>query len=287
MAEAVGRPERPGAGALHPWLRADNIVVEFGRGRERVRAVDGVCLELQRGECVGLVGESGSGKSSLGKALLGLVPLSGGRVEFEGRAVSGLSGREWKRWRRKAQMVFQDPFGSLNPRLSVGGAVEEVLLVHGMRDPRSRRRRATELFEAVGLDASYLERYPHEFSGGQRQRIGMARALAVGPSLLVADEPVSALDVSVQVQILNLIADLRDRFSLTILFIAHDLAVVRYLCSSVYVMREGRIVESGGVNAVYESPGHPYTQSLLAAVPDIDRGLERRERNEVQPHPST
>jgi oligopeptide/dipeptide ABC transporter ATP-binding protein len=231
---------------------------------------------IEPGESVGLVGESGCGKSTLGRAILRLEKITSGHVLFDATDISTLRGAGLKAFRRQAQMVFQDPFGSLNPRLSIGRAIEEVLLVHGEKSRSARRDRTAELLKSVGLDPEYARRYPHEFSGGQRQRIGIARSLAVNPKLLVADEPVSALDVSVQVQILNLFKDLQQSMSLTYLFVAHDLAVVRYVCSRLLVMYLGRIVESSPAAELYERPGHPYTEALLGAVPDVDRGLRDR-----------
>jgi oligopeptide/dipeptide ABC transporter ATP-binding protein len=204
-----------------------------------------------------------------------LTPLKEGTVEFGGSDVSGLTGRASKAFRSEAQMVFQDPFESLNPRMPVGKAIEEVLQAHGRAARPERRRQAAQLFKDVGLDPAYLGRYPHEFSGGQRQRIGIARALAVDPRLVIADEPVSALDVSVQVQILNLLKDLQAERGLSYLFVAHDLAVVRYMCARLYVMYLGRVVETGPSQEVYAAPGHPYTEALLSAVPDVERGLRR------------
>jgi oligopeptide/dipeptide ABC transporter ATP-binding protein len=261
-----------------PLLELRDVQVQFGAGRDVVRAVDGVSLAVRPAESVGLVGESGCGKTTLGRAALGLVDIAAGEVRFEGADIRTLSGEGWRRFRQGAQMIFQDPFGSLNPRITVGGAISEVLGIHGLRDKSARRVRSAELFQAVGLDPDYLDRYPHEFSGGQRQRIGIARALAVNPRLVVADEPVSALDVSVQVQILNLLKDVQERFGLAYLFVAHDLAVVRYLCRRVLVMYLGRVVESGESEAMYRQPAHPYTEALLAAVPDVDKALRRGRR---------
>jgi len=252
-------------------LEIENLQVHYGRNRELVRAVDDVSLEIAEGEILGLVGESGCGKSTLGRAVLGLEPVAGGRIRFDGSAVDGLRGKALKRFRREAQMVFQDPYGSLNPRMTVGRAIEEVLLVHGLCGNRTdRRRRTAELLEDVGLSPGMADRYPHEFSGGQRQRIGIARALATGPRLLLADEPVSALDVSVQAGILKLILDLRRRHNLAYLFVSHDLAVVRNVSDRIAVMFQGKIVEEGSAAQICDAPGHAYTQRLLAAVPDLD-----------------
>jgi oligopeptide transport system ATP-binding protein len=259
-----------------PVTECRDARVVFGRGASRVCALDGVSLAVNAGEVVGLVGESGSGKSTLARVLLGLEPLTGGAAWFAGCPVA-----EWLRtrpaeFRRRAQMVFQDPYGSLNPRQPVGAALAEVLQVHRIGSAAERPARVSGLLQLVGLDPAHATRYPHEFSGGQRQRIGIARALAVEPTLLVADEPVSALDVSVQVQILNLLKDLQRQRGLTLLFIAHDLAAVRYLCDRLYVLQGGRVVESGRSAEVYARPAHAYTRSLLAAVPDVERGLAAR-----------
>ena len=254
-----------------------DLRVYFGGRKNPLRAVDGVSLSVCHGETLGLVGESGCGKSTLGRAILRLEEPCSGTIRFCGKDVASLGGAGLQDFRRKAQMVFQDPFGSLNPRITVGGAIEEVLRVHMRKmNAQARRVRATGLFEAVGLDPAYLDRYPHEFSGGQRQRIGIARALAVEPQLLIADEPVSALDVSVQVQILNLLKDLKTQMNLSYIFVAHDLAVVRYVSDRVMVMYLGRIVESAPAGVLYGAPAHPYTEALLAAVPDVERGLRAR-----------
>ncbi|MCX6995711.1 MAG: ABC transporter ATP-binding protein [Kiritimatiellaeota bacterium] len=231
---------------------------------------------LEAGETLGLVGESGCGKSTLGRALLRLEPIHGGRVVFAGMDLAALRGRALKTFRGQAQMIFQDPQGALNPRLAVGGMLGEAHAVHRRCRRAEQAGRVAELLRAVGLDPAYARRYPHEFSGGQRQRLGLARALAVQPRLIIADEPVSALDVSVQVQILNLLQDLQRDLNLALLFIAHDLAAVRYLCHRVLVMYLGRIVESGPAVAIYAQPRHPYTAALLAAVPDVEKGLQAR-----------
>ena len=262
-----------------PLLEVDSLKVHFHgrRAGETVRAVDGVSLAVRNGESVGLVGESGCGKTTVANTLVGLVRPTEGTVRFDGQIVGDLTGSDLRAFRRHVQMVFQDPFGSLNPRLTVGSAIAEAVHVHGRAGNRSQQRaRVAELLRTVGLEPEYALRYPHEFSGGQRQRIGIARALAVEPSLLIADEPVSALDVSVQVQILNLIADLRQSSGIACLLIAHDLTVVRYMCDRVLVMYLGRIVEQGPTEEVFAQPSHPYTEALLSAVPDVEKGLLAR-----------
>lgn len=251
-------------------LKVENVGVRYGE----MDAVRNVSLSLAAGETLGLVGESGCGKSSLGRAILALEPIASGRVGFDGNSVHTLTGKALKKFRRQAQMVFQDPLGSLNPRLSVGGAIEEVLSVHGLGKTRAaRRERVAELFEDVGLNPDWCRRYPHEFSGGQRQRIGIARALALEPKLLVADEPVSALDVSVQADIVQLLKKLQRGHGLAYLFIGHDLAVVRDMSDRIAVMFSGEIVETGTADQVCDDPQHAYTQKLLSAVPDIDTAL--------------
>jgi oligopeptide/dipeptide ABC transporter ATP-binding protein len=245
----------------------------LGRPEAWLTAVDRVDLELARGETLGLVGESGSGKTTLGRCILHLLPPDAGTVTFDGIDLGSLSGRRLRAMRREMQIIFQDPFGSLNPRMRVGAIVAEPLIIHGLCRRPDRPRRVAELLAMVGLDADCAERYPHEFSGGQRQRIGIARALAVSPRLVIADEPVSSLDVSVQAQVLNLLVDLQERLGLTYLFIAHDLAVVRHISDRVAVMYRGRLVEVGPAAEVYARPLHPYTRALLESVPvgDPDR----------------
>jgi len=259
-------------------LRADDVSVRFagpaegalGLRRRWLKAVDGVSLMIGPGETLGLVGESGSGKSTLGRALLGLEPLAGGRVLFEGLDISTRGGAATRRLRRETAMVFQDPYGALNPRIAVGEAVAEALRVHRAAAPGILAARVAALFETVGLDPSLIDRRPHALSGGQCQRVGIARALAVGPRLLVADECVAALDVSIQAQIVNLFMDLQAQMSLALIFIAHDLALVRRLCARVAVMYLGRIVEEGPTAQVFAAPRHPYTRALIAAIPQID-----------------
>ncbi len=251
-------------------LTVEKLNVIYGDGKESVHAVKDVSFHIKPGEIFGLVGESGCGKSSLGKAIVRLTDPTSGTIDFKGVDVASLKGRELKTYRQEAQMVFQDPYGSLNPRMKVGNAIVDVLQVHGIgANTAVRRARVAELFEAVGLDPEWAWRYPHEFSGGQRQRVCIARALALDPDLMVADEPVSALDVSVQAEILELLEELRVSRGLAFLFVSHDLAVVRNVCDRVAVMYNGEIVEMGAVADVIDHPQHEYTRTLLAAVPSF------------------
>jgi oligopeptide transport system ATP-binding protein len=243
----------------------------FGRARRWVHAVEDVSFHVDAGEAVGLVGESGCGKTTLGRAILRLTPSGSGSVRLEGVEISGMAETAFRPFRRRIQMVFQDPSGTLDPRMTVGESVGEALDVHGLAGDRNERRsRIGELLASVGLEPEHGERYPHEFSGGQRQRIGIARALAVEPRLLICDEPVSALDVSVQAQVINLLQDLGKSRGLAYLFISHDLSVVAHLCRRVLVMYLGRIVESGPATAVMRHPAHPYTRALVSAVPVVN-----------------
>jgi oligopeptide/dipeptide ABC transporter ATP-binding protein len=246
-----------------------------------VHAVDGVSFDVRRGETLGLVGESGCGKSTTGLALLRLLEITSGQIVFAGRDLATLDAETLRRSRRHMQMVFQDPYSSLNPRLTVGSIVGEPLNVHRIGSTHERRERVAELMRLVGLDPSFINRYPHEFSGGQRQRIGLARALATNPSFIVADEPISALDVSIQAQVVNLMADLRAQLGLTYLMVSHDLSMVRYLSDRVAVMYLGRIVEIGRRDDVFDRPRHPYTQALLSAIPTPDPKRERQRRRIV------
>ena len=243
-----------------------------------VRAVDDVSFEIRQGETMGLVGESGSGKSTTGYCVLQLLKPTSGSVRFDGEELTTMPRNELRRMRREMQIVFQDPYSSLNPRMTIGDIVGEPLLVHKIGDRKRRRRTVEELLEVVGFNPDFVNRYPHEFSGGQRQRIGVARALALNPRLIVCDEPVSALDVSIQAQILNLLKDLQKAFGLTYLFVAHDLAVVREMSDTIAVMNRGKIVEAGSADQVYTNPRDDYTKALLAAVPvpDPRRMRERK-----------
>jgi peptide/nickel transport system ATP-binding protein/oligopeptide transport system ATP-binding protein len=262
-------------------LEVRNLVKEFTRkhGPFRaptvLRAVDGVTFSIEAGETFGLVGESGSGKTTTGRCILRLIEPTSGDVEFKGESVLAFDRQRMRQARREMQIVFQDPYSSLNPRMRAGAIVEEPLVIHGVGSRTERQDRVADLFRLVGLDPDHRPRYPHQFSGGQRQRIGLARALALNPSLVIADEPVSALDVSVQAQVVNLLMDLQQQLSLTYLFIAHDLRLVRHICKRVAVMYRGRIVEIGRTEALFEAPAHPYTKALLSAIPVPDPRAKR------------
>ncbi|MFO1541211.1 MAG: ABC transporter ATP-binding protein [Chloroflexota bacterium] len=283
-----GTPGATPAGGA-PLLAVEDLRVVFRRGRslgDRVAgrpgpsftAVGGVSLTIARGETLALVGESGSGKTTTGRAILRLVRAEGGRIVFDGTDVGAATGSALRRLRERIQIVFQDPYSSLNPRMTVGQTIGEVLAVHGVTEPgAARTARVEQLLRDVGLGPEHAGRYPHELSGGQRQRVGIARALAVGPELIVLDEPVSALDVSVQAQIVNLLDDLKEEHGLAYLFIAHDLAVVHHIADRVAVMYLGRIVEEGPVDAIFDAPRHPYTKALLASIPGatVDNGAAR------------
>ncbi|MGQ4351044.1 ABC transporter ATP-binding protein [Streptomyces sp. SAS_275] len=265
-------------------LKATDVVKNFpvrggvtGHRGPVVHAVDGVSLEVHQGETLGVVGESGCGKSTLGRCLVRLGDVTAGRIEFEGQDITTMSRRRLRPVRPGLQMVFQDPYTSLNPRRTVGDIVAEPLLVHRRGTRAEIRSKVADVLDKVGLTAEHAQRYPHEFSGGMRQRVGIARALALEPRLIVADEPVSALDVSIQAQVLNLFADLQEELGLTYVFVAHDLGVVRHVSDRIAVMYLGRIVELGPAEEVYTSPAHPYTHALLSAVPQIDDGTPQAE----------
>ena len=259
-------------------LTVKNVVKRFPTGRGMVHAVSDVSFDIAPGETVGLVGESGCGKSTLGKILVRLIEPDSGSIKLDGTDITALSRKELRPFRRKIQMIFQDPFASLNPRSTAGWIMEEPLMVHGVGTKAERRERVLWLAERVGLRSDSLGRYPHEFSGGQRQRIGIARALALNPKLIICDEPVSALDVSVQAQVLNLLSEIQDEFSLSFLFISHDLSVIEHISDRVLVMYLGRIVEVGGTDALWQRPLHPYTQALIASLPAPDPDAVDRPR---------
>ncbi|WES88412.1 ABC transporter ATP-binding protein [Dickeya fangzhongdai] len=262
--ERLQKTYRPAAG----WLHA---------GETPHKAVDDLSFDIWPGETLGLVGESGSGKSTTGRLVLQLERPDSGEILFDGQRLNGLSPRQLKPYRRDMQVIFQDPYSALNPRMTVGDVVAEPLVVHRLETgAQERRERVAELFRQVGLSPDFMRRYPHEFSGGQRQRVCIARAIALHPRFIVADEPITALDVSIQAQIVNLFQDLQEQLGLTYLFIAHDLAMVRYLCHRVAVMLRGRIVEMGPTEALFSHPRHPYTQALLSAIPVPDPRIERQ-----------
>ena len=266
---------------MTPLVEVKNLVKHFERGggffraKTVVKAVDDVSFVVNEGETFALVGESGSGKSTTGRCMLRLVEPTSGEVLFRGQNVLGYSSAQMRAARRDMQMVFQDPFSSLNPRMRAFTIVEEPLVIHSIGSKPERRERVADLFKLVGLDPAHLDRYPHEFSGGQRQRIGLARALALNPSFIIADEPVSALDVSIQAQVINLLMDLQEQLKLTYLFIAHDLRLVRHISTRVAVMYLGRIVEMGDTPAIFANAQHPYTKALLSAVPATDPDAPR------------
>ncbi|MSO75758.1 MAG: dipeptide ABC transporter ATP-binding protein [Alphaproteobacteria bacterium] len=267
-----------------PLLRVKDLVRYFSikggifsREVDRVHAVDGVSFEIAAGETLGLVGESGCGKSTTGRCILRLIEPTAGEIWFAGRNVTALGGEALRALARDMQIIFQDPYASLNPRMTVGAIIGEALIIHKLaKTPREFEERIVSLLETVGLSADHMRRYPHEFSGGQRQRIGIARALAVSPKLIVCDEPVSALDVSIQAQVINLLEDLQEQFNLTYLFIAHDLSVVEHISNRVAVMYLGRIVEIASAHDLYTRPLHPYTEALLSAVPIPDPEVKRQ-----------
>jgi ABC-type oligopeptide transport system ATPase subunit len=270
---------------MRPVLEVDDLSRHFitngffGREEHRVRAVDGISFTVAPGETLGLVGESGSGKSTTGRLVLRLDDPTSGRIRFEGQDITSLRRGQLRTMRRRMQVVFQDPYSSLNPRMRVGDAVAEPLEAHGIvREKKARQEKVAALFQRVGLNPRFATRFPHEFSGGQRQRIGIARAIAVEPRLIVADEPITALDVSIQAQIVNLFMDLQEEMGVAYLFIAHDLAMVRHLCHRVAVMLRGRIVETASTEQLFADARHPYTQALISAmpIPDPDREQARQ-----------
>jgi oligopeptide/dipeptide ABC transporter ATP-binding protein len=276
------------AGGDGPLVRVRELVKHFPISRGiivqrkvgAVQAVDNVSFEIKRGETLGLVGETGCGKSTTARLITRLLDATSGEIDFDGQDITRLKGAGLKAIRREVQMIFQDPYSSLNPRKTIGSIIGEPFAIHGLlADKGERKREVQRLMETVGLNPEHYNRYPHEFSGGQRQRIGVARALALAPKLLIADEPVSALDVSIQAQVLNLLRDLQRRFGLTIVFIAHDLSVVRHMCDRVAVMYLGKIVEIGGGDELYAFPRHPYTGALLAAVPHADPSRHGEQRS--------
>ena len=288
MTTALREDEVPATDARPTLVEAENLEVHFpiraGFLQNTigvVRAVDDISFTIRRGETLGLVGESGCGKSTTGRALIRLRDNTAGTVRFDGIDLASLKSGPLRKMRRRMQIIFQDPYGSLDPRMTVGATIAEPIDTHGLASGQAKRERIADLLRIVGLDPKYVSRYPHEFSGGQRQRIGIARALAVEPEFIVCDEPISALDVSIQAQVLNLLTDLRQQLGLTYLFIAHDLSVVKHISDRVAVMYLGKIVEIGPPEAMYAGPGHPYTRALLSAVPVPDPASERLRKRVV------
>jgi oligopeptide/dipeptide ABC transporter ATP-binding protein len=284
-AQPAQEADRPAQEDRQPLVRVSGVKkyfpitqgIIFQREVGRVHAVDGVDLEVQPGETLGIVGETGCGKSTLARLICRLLPVTAGTIEFEGQDITNLKGNQLRQLRREIQMIFQDPYSSLNPRKRVGAIIGDPFEIHGIADGKERKKRVQELMEVVGLNSEHYNRFPAEFSGGQRQRIGVARALALRPKLIICDEPVSALDVSIQAQVVNLLEDLQDEFKLTYLFIAHDLSVVRHVSDRVAVMYLGKVVELADAKRLYAEPKHPYSGALLSAVPvpDPDRVRER------------
>ncbi|MDZ7800606.1 MAG: oligopeptide/dipeptide ABC transporter ATP-binding protein [Trueperaceae bacterium] len=281
-ADAATTPSTGATGQAQPLLDVVDLKKYFpirggifSRVVANVKAVEDVSLSIGRGEVVGLVGESGSGKTTVGRAILRLIEPTSGEVNFEGVDITKLSKGKMREYRKRMQIIFQDPFASLNPRMSVGDIIGEALTIHNLARGKAKDERVADLLERVGMSASHMRRYPHEFSGGQRQRIGIARALAVDPQFIVADEPVSALDVSIQAQVVNLLQDLKEELDLTLLFIAHDLGVVEYISDKVVVMYLGRVMEVSPSKELYRNPVHPYTEALLSAVPVPDPNYKR------------
>jgi len=286
--EALTPQASPAATPGKELIQVENLKVYFPilggilqTVRGHVRAVDDISFEIRRGETLGLVGESGCGKTTTGRAIIRLRDVTAGRVRFDGEDLSGMSRGDLRRMRRRMQIIFQDPYGSLNPRMTVGSIIAEPIETHNLARGAAKVERVKELLRLVGLNPNYTNRYPHEFSGGQRQRIGVARSLAVEPEFIVCDEPISALDVSIQAQVLNLLIELREQFGLTYLFIAHDLSVVRHISDRVGVMYLGKLVEIGPPSAIYETPAHPYSRALLSAVPIPDPKAERRRKRVI------